>query len=331
MRKTTFYITIIVMLVFIASNAFSLGAKETTETKQKLSTETRTVIDLMGNVVEIPAKPKRIGSIVDSSLTVMLHELGADIIGTGTTIKLPENKIYMKGVYELFNINFEDTDYFNYGKYGEDIEQIKSSKPDLILSTRWYKSHDILSQIAPTVIIEVFSKNSFSAYRDLATWVNKQNVFNKQLAIYNKRLDEVRNKFTEKPNTKTFIYFQPYIEKGQISIFQYYGAFTKVAYDLGFKKLDYVKQHFADDEIVKDISAEVIGELNADYIFSAYDSPNGKDKNSVFEELDTVAPGWRSFMNAYKNNRHIILDMSLYATSFKAYHYVLDEIEKYAR
>ena len=91
------------------------------------------VTDHLGHTVEVPATPKRVASLHTMSTTVMLLDLGVPLIGTATRLKKPGNTPYIRSSEELFGVKFEDTDYYNYGKFGSDIEQIKLSAPDLII------------------------------------------------------------------------------------------------------------------------------------------------------------------------------------------------------
>ncbi len=299
--------------------------------EQLTQKQTKTVVDHLDNVVQIPKNPRRVASLHTMSTTVMLLDLQVSLVGTATRLKKPVNKPYIRSAEEIFGVKFEDTNYFNYGKFGEDIEQVKASKPDLIVGTvRHAKVYDKLSEIAPTVLIDYLSPDLFNVYRDLATWVGKKEVFEKNYAKYQKRLAEVKVKIKGNPSQQTFVYIHPQKGKGKLLVRQHYGAITKVAYDLGFQRLDFVRQQFPNNKPGGNLSAEVIGEFaNADYIVSTYRNQFGETLDSIYEGLDDVSPGWRDFLKAYHTKRFIGFNREVgYPSSFVSYHYVLDEFER---
>ncbi len=333
---------IIKTLLILSSVVILLGActKKAAENTQHSpsvqanTAQTKTVVDHVGNTVEIPVNPQRIASLHTMSTSVMLIELGVDIIGTATRTKLPENQPYIRAVEELFEIKFEDTDYFNYGAFGKDIEQIKLSRPDLIIGTvKNEAQYEMLSSIAPTVLIDHYSPDMFKVYRDVATWVGKENIFEKHYQKYLKRVEKLRQQFTTDPATQTTVYLMARIDKGQLSVRQYYGSVTKVAYDLGLQRMEFVKQQFPDDDVGGNLSAEVVEEFaNTDYILSTYRNQTGETIETVYENFDSVSPGWREIIKAYENDRFIVFHRELaYPSSFISYNYVLDEFEKYIK
>ncbi len=337
-EKTIRTLLILASVVILAGACTKKAAENTQHSSSIQSTqsetaETTTVTDHAGNIVEIPVNPQRIASLYTMTTTAMLIDLQVPIIGTATRTKMPENKPYIRYAEEIFGIKFEDTNYFNYGKKGKDLEQIKISKPDLIVGTinLHAKVYKRLSAIAPTILIDAFSADLFAVYRDLATWVNKRDYFDSQLSRYKNRLTEVKDTFTKDPGEQTLVYFHPLINKGKIYVAQHYGALTKVAHDLGFKRPDFIKQNFPDNKVHDILSAEIINELNADYIVSTYQNQLGETEETVSEAFDRIAPGWRDFLKAYRNDTFITLNREIaYPTCFKSYDYVLDQFEKYA-
>ncbi len=318
MKKVYF----ILLVLFVGVNSAYAGA-------------TKTVIDHEGRSVEVPINPQRVASLHTMSTTVMLWDLGVRLIGTATRMKTDEkNRPYIRSVEEIYGVKFQDTGLFNYGKFGSDMEQIKASKPDIIVATvKHLKAKEQLEAIAPVVFVDYFNSDMFKMYRDVAEWVGKKAVFDAKYAEYKKHLATVKAKFkTTNPADMTAVYLAPYAGKATLLVRQHYGALTKVAYDLGFNILPFVQQQFPNNGVGGKLSAEIIGELNADYILSTYRNQFGETLETVYKDMDDVAPGWREYMTAYQNNTFIAFNREkAYPSSFETYKYVLDEFAKYAK
>lgn len=315
------------ILFTLAMIVFSMGSAYAGATK--------TVTDHTGRVVEIPINPQRIASLHTMSTTVMLWDLGAPLIGTATRLKTDENnRPYIRSVEEIYGVKFQDTKLFNYGKFGSDIEQIKASKPDLIVATlKHVKTKDQLEKIAPVVFVDYFNPDMFKIYGDVAEWVGKKSVFDKKLTAYKKHLAQVKAKFkTTNPKNMTVVYSHPYPGKATMLVRQHYGAVTKVAYDLGFKPLKFVQDTFPNNGVGGKLSAEVIGDINADYFLTTYRNQFGETLENVYAGYDDIAPGWRDYMKAYKNKTFIGFNReNAYPSSFETYKYVLDMFAKHAK
>ncbi|MGF1763251.1 ABC transporter substrate-binding protein [Aliivibrio kagoshimensis] len=298
---------------------------------QAVAKETMTVTDHAGNQVEIMKHPKRIASLHVMSATSILLDLQAPIVGTSTYIKLPENQPYIRGGEEVFGIKFADTGYVNYGHKGSDIEQIKASKPDLIIGTVKYQSKvfDKLSAIAPTVLIKRYTSNIFDAYRDVATWVGEEAIFEERYAQYQQKINDFKNKYSEELSGKTFVYAVPRKGKAEIKIRQNSGIITQVLFDLGLSRTQFLKDNFKRDDAGDEVSSELIQSLDADWFFSTYSSESGAKVESIDIAFDDVAPGWQSALNAYKTNQFIRLNREkAYAPTFVSVDYVLNALEQ---
>ena len=294
----------------------------------------KTVTDNVGNIVEIPTNPQRIASLHTLSTTAMLWDLGAPLIGTATRPKGDENdRPYIRGVEEVYGVKFQDLDLANYGSFGEDIEQIKASKPDLIIGTvKNTKVYDQLSTIAPTVLIDHYSSDIFSVFRDVASWAGKDAGFATKEAAYRKRLLEVREKFSKDPSSQTVAYTIPRPGKAQYSARTHYGAFTRVAYDLGFQPLPFMVEQFDKDSTGGNLSAETFGQFNPDWLLSTFRNQNGETPEDIYNGFDDIAPGWRDYNNAYQNDQVVIINREkAYPMTFKTLDWILDQFVKIAK
>ena len=297
--------------------------------------EMKTVTDHFGNTVEIPTDPKRIASLHTLSTTHMLWDLEAPLIGTATRLKAEDNnRPYIRSVEEVFNVKFQDTNLFNYGKKGEDIEQIKKSAPDLIVGTQEHsKQYQQLSAIAPTIIISQGTYNMFEIYRDLAEWVNKTAVFEQKRKQYLDKLAKTKTLFSQVPSKQTIAYALPLAGKAMFEARKHYGALTHVAYDLGFKIEPFIAQQFPkEDDIGGKLSAEYLPQIQADWLFSTYNNQRGETPETVYSGFDDIAPGWKDFIPAYQAQKIVVFPReSSRPMSFRVLDIVLDEFAKYAK
>ncbi len=321
------------MLIFIGSNLFSRGTTETTQSKS--ATETKTITDHTGNTLEIPVNPKRIGGLHDAAVSIMLIELDVPIIGSATRRLKTGGGPYIKSSNELFNIQFEETGWYDYGSgYEIDPERIKISNPDLLVGmTRMHaKSYDVLSKIAPTILLD--NQKKLDNYREIASLVGKEKYFNEEYAKYQKRLQEVKSKFTVPPDqqTITIIQYPDLAKSNQFTIYEYYGILHEVAYDLGFKVLEYVKKELANSRRAS-FNPEVFDELGkADYFITAVSDAYDQTAERLYETLDTSTPGWKEYMKAYKNGTFIMFEHERSVpASFQCANYILDMFEKHAK
>ncbi len=292
------------------------------------------VTDHAGHKVEVPRNPKRVASLHTLSTSVMLFDLEVSLIGVSTRLKKDENnRPYIRGVEELYGVKFHDTKLFNYGKFGQDIEQIKLSKPDLIVGRlKDLKNYSKLSAIAPTVLIDGSRPNMYGVFKDLASWVGKEDEFRKKEKSYKKRIQSLKAKFSKDPKNQTVAYMHPYKGKASYLTCRGYGAFTIVAYDLGFKNLPYVEQQLSDPNAkCSKLSSETFGQFNPDWLLITYRHQFGETISDVYSALDDIAPGWKNYNAAYKNKQIIIMNRAKTMTSFKGLHEVLSAFEKIAK
>jgi len=310
---------------------FVQGALLLTLSLQSVASETMIITDHAGNKVEILTKPKRIASLHVMSATSILLDVDAPIVGTSTYIKLPENTPYIRGGEEVFGIKFADTGYFNYGNKGSDLEQIKASKPDLIIGTVKYqkKIFDKLSKIAPTVLIQRYTPNIFDAYRDVATWVGKKDIFEQNYGLYQQKIARFKDKYADELSGKKFIYAVPSKGQAEIKIRQNSGVITQVLFDLGLTRPLFLQDNFDPDDAGAEVSSELIESLDADWFFSTYTSQLDVGPQSIDAGFDDVAPGWQFALTAYQNNQFIRLNREqAYTPTFVSADYVLDALEQ---
>ena len=290
--------------------------------------ETRTITDDMGFEVTFPAEPQRIVSLHDWTATVMAYELGANLIGSSGRLA-DDGSYFIRSGRELYNLDFGKIALASV--HGElNMETIAALKPDLIIGnvgdTADYREQ--LALIAPTIMFDPMNGMlPIDQYREFAGWLGKEAVFEEKLAAYQARIAEVKTKLLPNGETPSYSAFMVNAEDGELRVFRQYGAQTMVLDDLGFTRAALVAT-IPEGQMDATFSAEVIGELNTDYIFSSYIGDRGETPESVLTDLDQVAPGARDFLKAVKNGHVISMDrFYVYPTTFASFDYVLDQLE----
>ena len=290
--------------------------------------ETRTITDDMGFEVTFPAEPLRIVSLHDWTATVMAYELGANLIGSSGRLA-DDGSYFIRSGRELYNLEFGKIALASV--HGElNMETIAALKPDLIIGnvgdTADYREQ--LALIAPTIMFDPMNGMlPIDQYREFAGWLGKDAVFEEKLAAYQARIAVVKAKLLPNGETPSYSAFMVNAEDGELRVFRQYGAQTMVLDDLGFTRAPLVAT-IPDGQMDATFSAEVIGELNTDYIFSSYIGDRGETPDSVLTDLDQVAPGARDFLKAVKNGHVISMDrFYVYPTTFASFDYVLDQLE----
>ncbi len=331
MKKTISTLLILSSIVILVGACTKKVAENTQHSSSIQSTqsetaETKTVTDHAGNTVEIPVEPKRIASLSWKSSSI-LYELNANVIGSVSRINADGDPSWY-GMEELFNISFADTNYVNYSD--QDIEQIKLSKPDLIIvMANSVNLYDVLKTIAPVVLLKQTNKDNF--IQNIAHWVGKEEKYSELNKKYQKRVQEVKAKFTVAPENQTIVFFHiPTKSDGKFYVYYNFGAFPVVARTLGFKPTKFAAENYIDDwggaynlEVLPDILAET----NYVCVLTSNQTPD-----TVRELLDKNVPLWKSKTKAYKNGTFIILHgEKSYSRTFASRNYILNEIEKYAR
>ncbi len=287
----------------------------------------RTVTDHDGHVVDVPDMPRRIVSLHDWTLTTMTYELGASLVAS-TGRMAGDGSFFIRGGHELFGLDFSKIELvFPHG--GTDLERIRMLKPDLILANAgdYSAMYDQLASIAPTLIFNPESgRPAFDLYRDLADWLGKRARFDELERKYLSRLQTVKAQLQMNGKRQTYAAILTNGRDGTLTLLKEYGPLTTALDDLGFVRMP-ITSKLRPSENRMTVGAELIGELDADYIFTSYLPDRGETSQTVFDDLARIAPGYEEFLKAYKARR--IISMSrydVYPTSFEGLTLMLDEI-----
>lgn len=269
-------------------------ASNGTANEDKTTENTVTVTDVRGDV-EIPADPQRIVDLSGNS--DILSILGYDVVGTANSDAYDYTKFpsyleeTLKGA-EILGYSMQDT---------MDVEAVMNLNPDLIvISTVQEKMYDALSEIAPTVMIQLEALNWKDDVRTLAKVFNKEDVANEWIANYESKAKEAGDKIKAKYGDDT-TYLSFLASGGQFFVFDGAGFGDVLYKDMGLAKP--VGMPEQTDISLPVVTYEGLAAIQADYIFAIATEEDlaQLEANSIWNNLPAV-----------KNGNVVILESSPY-------------------
>ena len=260
----------------------------------KTSEKTVTVTDVRGEV-EIPAEPQRIVDLSGNS--DILSILGYKVIGTANSDAYDYTKFpsYLEETLqgaEILGYSMQDT---------MDVEAVMNLNPDLIvISTVQEKMYDQLSEIAPTVMIQLEALNWKEDVKAFAKVFNKEDAANKWLADYEAKAKEAGEKIKSEYGEDT-TYLSFLASGGQFFVFDGAGFGSVLYEDMGLKKPEGMPEQ--SDISLPVVTYEGLASIKADYIFAI----------ATAEDLAQLQSNaiWNS-LPAVKEGKVVILDSSPY-------------------
>ena len=274
------------MFVGCASNGASNEDKNTENTV--------TVTDVRGDV-EIPADPQRIVDLSGNS--DILSILGYKVVGTANSDAYDYTKFpsyleeTLKGA-EILGYSMQDT---------MDVEAVMNLNPDLIvISTVQEKMYDALSEIAPTVMIQLEALNWKEDVRALGKVFGKEDVANEWIANYEAKAKEAGDKIKAKYGDDT-TYLSFLASGGQFFVFDGAGFGDVLYNDMGLAKPAGMPEQT--DISLPVVTYEGLAAIQSDYIFViATDEDLAQlEANSIWNNLPAV-----------KNGNVVVLESSPY-------------------
>ena len=256
--------------------------------------DTVKVTDVRGDV-EIPADPQRIVDLSGNS--DILSILGYDVVGTANSDAYDYTKFpsyleeTLKGA-EILGYSMQDT---------MDVEAVMNLNPDLIvISTVQEKMYDALSEIAPTVMIQLEALNWKDDVRALAKVFNKEDVANEWIANYENKAKEAGDKIKAEYGEDT-TYLSFLASGGQFFIFDGAGFGDVLYNDMGLAKPAGMPEQT--DISLPVVTYEGLAAIQSDYIFViATDEDLAQlEANSIWNNLPAV-----------KNGNVVVLESSPY-------------------
>ena len=250
----------------------------------KSSEKKITVTDVRGEV-EIPANPERIVDLSGNS--DILSILGYKVVGTANSDAYDYTKFptyleeTLKGA-EILAYSMQDT---------MDVEAVMNLNPDLIvISTVQEKMYDQLSEIAPTVMIQLEALNWKDDVKAFAKVFNKEDVANKWLADYEGKAKEAGDKIKAEYGKNT-TYLSFLASGGQFFIFDGAGFGSVLYEDMGLAKPEGMPEQ--SDISLPVVTYEGLASIKSDYIFliSTPEDLKQLESNAIWNSLPAVKEG----------------------------------------
>lgn len=262
--------------------------------EDKTTENTVTVTDVRGEV-EIPADPQRIVDLSGNS--DILSILGYKVIGTANSdaydyTKFPSYLEETLSGAEILGYSMQDT---------MDVEAVMNLNPDLIvISTVQEKMYDQLSEIAPTVMIQLEALNWKDDVKALAKVFDKEDVANEWIDNYEAKAKEAGDKIKAEYGEDT-TYLSFLASGGQFFIFDGAGFGNVLYEDMGLAKPTGMPEQT--DISLPVVTYEGLAAIQSDYIFLiATDEDLAQlEANSIWNNLPAV-----------KNGNVVVLESSPY-------------------
>ena len=269
-------------------------ASNSATNEDKAIGKTVTVTDVRGEV-EIPADPQRIVDLSGNS--DILSILGYKVVGTANSDAYDYTKFpsYLEDTLsgaEILGYSMQDT---------MDVEAVMNLNPDLIvISTVQEKMYDQLSEIAPTVMIQLEALNWKDDVRTFAKVFNKEDIANEWIANYEAKAKEAGDKIKAEYGEDT-TYLSFLASGGQFFIFDGAGFGDVLYSDMGLAKPEGMPEQT--DISLPVVTYEGLAAIQADYIFLiATDEDLAQlEANSIWNNLPAV-----------KNGNVVVLESSPY-------------------
>lgn len=281
------------MMLFVGCGA-NVGKENNINNNGDQINQTITVTDVRGNV-EIPAEPQRIVDLSGNSDILAL--LGYKVVGTANSDAYDYTKFpsYLEETLNgatILGYSMQDT---------MDVEAIMNLDPDLIvISTVQEKMYDQLSEIAPTVMIQLDALDWQEDVKAFAKVFNKEVQAETWLEKY-ENMAEAAGEAIKKQYGEETTYLSFLASGGQFFVFDGAGFGDVLYEDMDLEKPAGMPAQT--DISLPVVTYEGLAAINADYIFCIAT----KEDLAVLEQNAI----WNS-LPAVKNGRVVVLEASPY-------------------
>lgn len=246
--------------------------------------QTTTVTDVRGEV-EIPAEPQRIVDLSGNSDILSL--LGYKVVGTANSDAYDYTKfpVYLeetlKGA-EILGYSMQDT---------MDVEAVMNLNPDLIvISTVQEKMYDQLSEIAPTVMIQLEALDWKEDVKAFAKVFGKEDVADEWLATYEEKAEKAGEAIKAEYGEDT-TYLSFLASGGQFFIFDGAGFGSVLYEDMDLAKPAGMPEQT--DISLPVVTYEGLAAIQSDYIFliATPEDLATLEANAIWNSLPAVKEG----------------------------------------
>lgn len=273
-----------------SGNDKSAGASEANGSKGTKDTEKLTIKHELGET-PVPKNPQKV-VVFDYQSLDTLDSLGVDVAGVA------------KDSLPSYLSKYRDDQYKNIGTLFEpDFEKIHEMDPDLIIiSGRTSDAYDKLSDIAPTIDMEVDTANYMPSFKDnvktLAKIFDKKSKAKEKLAKIEEDIQSLQDKASSM-DKNALVTLQ---SGGKVSAYGSSSRFGLVHDVFGLKPVD---KNIEASTHGQSISFEYILEKNPNYLFVIDRGAVVGDKKSAQEVMENSLV---KKTKAYKNDHMIYLD-----------------------
>ena len=269
-----------------------MGCGKTGNVAENVAKEDTMVVTDVRGEVEIPSNPKRIVDLSGSS--DILSILGYDVVGTANSDGYDYTKFpsYLEDTLagaEILGYSMQDT---------MDIEAVMNLNPDLIvISTVQEKMYDQLSEIAPTVMIQLEALNWKDDVRNLAKVFGKEDVAEAWLTNYETKAKEAGDKIKAEYGEDT-TYLSILEGQGSFYVFDSAGFGDVLYNDMQLAKPAGMPEQ--SNMQLPVVNYEGLATIKADYIFTMAKEEQVAqiENNSIWKSLPAVKEGHAIMLGA---------------------------------
>lgn len=293
------------------------GGSETTDAGNGEGAEGTRVVSTPRGDVEVPAAPERIVALDPFATLQTLDDLGAPLVAAGS-LAGGERKFVSEATAALPAVGM-GTEL--------DHEAIAAARPDLIIGLESYgDDYDILSEIAPTVLVELGDWRD--VVRSIADAAGLSDDADAAVGAIDDRVAELAAELEADADAPTSISLVRVPSGGDVRVYTSRWrniAASALLSDLG---LEMTGDGLSDDDVsYVEVSPELLGDLDADVIVF-YGGGGVLDADEAVDELE-AQPLWQR-IPAVADGRAQQVDADLWfsATSPTAVSQLLDDIER---
>lgn len=277
---------------------------------------------------DIPVAPQRIVALNDQIVALPLYELGAPVVGSAGRTDADGN-FFMRGGMDTLGIDYSNTDIEYVGAFNAlDIEAIAALQPDLIIGGTYTDPAVVeqLQTIAPTLVIDNGSLGLVKTLETLADISGRAGNFETRYQRYLDNVERTKSHIGDPSSisaTMTFMF--PAGE--ELWVYRTgLGAISQVLSDLGFAQPQAVA---ALSENQASWSAELIQQLDADFIFGFYRQQPDATPEAIFAAYEKFAPGWCQALAACRNGQMVLLPGPAFGSTMTGLELALELIESH--
>ncbi len=277
---------------------------------------------------DIPVEPQRIVALNDQIVALPLYELGAPVVGSAGRTDADGN-VFMRGGMDTLGIDYANTDIEYVGAFNSlDLEAIAALQPDLIIGGT-YNDPAVIEQlqtIAPALVIDNGALGLVDTLKTLADVTGKAGGFTSR---YQRYLDNVERAKAFIGDTSAISATMTFMFPAGEELWVYrqgLGAIGQVLSDLGFAQPEAVASLDANQA---SWSAELIQQLDADFIFGFYRQQPDATPEAIFAAYETFAPGWCQALTACRNDQFILLPGPTFGSTMTGLELALELVESH--